>query len=78
MSKLVSPVPFIVGVLRGIGEIVSFKPHVVIGTDYNYDMGQYPPAEHRLDRVALTREQRENIEYKTAARLLRIEARLGL
>ncbi len=57
---------------------ISDPEHVVIGTDYNYDMGQYPPAAHRLDRVPLTTEQRENIEWKTAARLLRIEDRVGL
>lgn len=56
---------------------IAGPERVVIGTDYNYDMGQYPPAEHRLDRVALTTEQREMIEHKTAARLLRIEDRIA-
>ena len=56
---------------------IAGPERVVVGTDYNYDMGQYPPAEHRLDGVALTVEQREMIEHKTAARLLRIEDRIS-
>lgn len=63
-------------VLQGLVTIVG-PERVVIGTDYNYDMGQYPPAEHRLDGVSLTTEERELIEHKTAARLLRIEDRIG-
>jgi aminocarboxymuconate-semialdehyde decarboxylase len=63
-------------VLQGLVTIVG-ADRVVIGTDYNYDMGQYPPAEHRLDGVSLTTDERDMIEHKTAARLLRIEDRIS-
>ena len=58
-------------VLEGLFRIVG-KDRVLVGTDYNYDMGQYPP-KARLDRMQLTVPERRAIEHETAARLLRRE-----
>lgn len=52
--------------------LIVGKDRVVVGTDYNYDMGQYPP-KARLDRMALSAPERRAIEHETAARLLRRE-----
>ena len=51
---------------------IAGKDRVVVGTDYNYDMGQYPP-KARLDRMQLTTAERRAVEHETAARLLRRE-----
>lgn len=51
---------------------IAGKDRVLVGTDYNYDMGQYPP-KARLDRMQLTVPERNAIEHETAARLLRRE-----
>ena len=56
-------------VLRALLTIAG-PDRVVIGTDYNYDMGQYPP-KARLDRIALDAADRRLIESETAAHLLR-------
>jgi aminocarboxymuconate-semialdehyde decarboxylase len=46
--------------------------HVLLGTDYPYDMGFYDPLGH-LDSVkGLTTEQREQVRGATAAKLLKI------
>ena len=57
-------------VLRALLDIASAE-HVVVGTDYPYDMGERQPGAV-LDRQALTPEQRRAIGSETAARLLRV------
>ena len=44
--------------------------HVVIGTDYPYDMGYYKPVDFVNRREALTRAQKDQIIGGNAAKLL--------
>jgi aminocarboxymuconate-semialdehyde decarboxylase len=48
--------------------------HVVIGTDYPYDMGYYKPVEF-VNGAKLTREQKEQIIGLNAAKLLGLKNR---
>ncbi len=49
---------------------------ILAGTDYIYDMGQYPP-KARIDNANLDHDEREDIRWRTAARLLRMEDRFA-
>src|SRR4051812_23520732 len=49
--------------------------HVVIGTDYPYDMGYYKPVDFVNGTKSLTRAQKEAIVGGNAARLLRLKPR---
>ena len=49
--------------------------HVVIGTDYPYDMGYYKPVDFVNSAPALTRAQKDAIIGGNAAKLLKIESR---
>ena len=42
--------------------------HVMIGTDYPFDMGDYHPVEH-LGEIRLTESQRQNIFWDNAAKI---------
>src|SRR5687767_5738014 len=50
--------------------------HVVIGTDYPYDMGYYKPVDF-VKGAKLTREQKERIIGGNAAKLLGLKRRVG-
>ena len=45
--------------------------HVMIGTDYPFDMGDYQPVEH-VEALRLTAQERKNIFGENAAKLFRI------
>jgi aminocarboxymuconate-semialdehyde decarboxylase len=47
--------------------------HVVIGTDYPYDMGYYKPVDFVNGAKALTRVQKEQIIGGNAAKLLKLK-----
>jgi len=47
--------------------------HIVIGTDYPYDMGYYKPVDFVNDVKSLTRAQKDTIIGGNAARLLKIK-----
>ncbi len=63
-------------VLRALLDISS-ADHIVVGTDYPYDMGERQPGAV-IERQNLTPAQRQAMESGTAARLLRIEDRLKI
>jgi aminocarboxymuconate-semialdehyde decarboxylase len=47
--------------------------HVVVGTDYPFDMGHYDPLGQIDDVTSLSDSDRELIRGGTAARLLKLE-----
>jgi len=51
--------------------------HIVIGTDYPYDMGYYKPVDFVNDAKSLTRAQKDAIIGGNAARLLKIKPPAG-
>lgn len=51
--------------------------HIVIGTDYPYDMGYYKPVDFVNDMKSLTRAQKDAIIGGNAARLLKIKPPAG-
>ncbi len=61
-------------VLRALLNVAG-ADHVVIGTDYPYDMGERRPGDF-LARQGLSPEDLRKIQYETAARLLRVEDRV--
>jgi aminocarboxymuconate-semialdehyde decarboxylase len=46
--------------------------HIVMGTDYPYDMAEYFPVQHIVDSN-LTDEQKKNVVGQTALKLFNIE-----
>jgi aminocarboxymuconate-semialdehyde decarboxylase len=50
--------------------------HVVIGTDYPYDMGYYKPVDF-VERAKLTRAQKDRIIGGNAAKLLGLKRKAG-
>ena len=48
--------------------------HVLIGTDYPFDMGEYDPVEHAYQAHDLSEEDREKICGLNALRLLKRDA----
>ena len=45
--------------------------HVMIGTDYPFDIGDYHPVEHLVE-IRLTESQRQNIFWDNAAKIFRL------